>query len=62
MVEKARSYGCRNVGFIYSSSAKDTLDLYKSRDQSEKLFKGDKFYLANRSVRKAELHDGTGCP
>jgi hypothetical protein len=32
-------------------SAKEALDLYKSRDQSEKLFRGDKSYLGNRSVR-----------
>jgi len=32
-------------------SAKEALDLYKSRDQSEKLFRGDKSYLGNRSIR-----------
>ncbi|MEG0370076.1 MAG: hypothetical protein RR593_08750 [Hungatella sp.] len=32
-------------------SAKDALELYKSRDASEKLFKGDKSYLGNRSLR-----------
>ena len=32
-------------------SAKEALDLYKSRDQSEKLFRGDKSYLGNKSVR-----------
>jgi transposase len=32
-------------------SAKVALDLYKSRDQSEKLFRGDKSYLGNKSVR-----------
>jgi len=32
-------------------SAKEALELYKSRDQSEKLFRGDKSYLGNKSVR-----------
>lgn len=31
--------------------AKEALDLYKSRDQQEKLFRGDKSYLGNRSAR-----------
>jgi len=32
-------------------SAKDALELYKSRDESEKLFKGDKSYLGNKAIR-----------
>lgn len=32
-------------------SAEEALDLYKSRDGSEKLFRGDKSYLGNRSFR-----------
>ncbi len=32
-------------------SAKETLELYKSRDASEKLFRGDKSYLGNKSLR-----------
>jgi transposase len=32
-------------------TAKEALRLYKSRDGSEKLFRGDKFYLGNRSAR-----------
>lgn len=32
-------------------TAKQALELYKSRDASEKLFKGDKSYLGNRSLR-----------
>ncbi len=31
--------------------AEEALDLYKSRDASEKLFRGDKSYLGNRSFR-----------
>ncbi|MBI9096452.1 MAG: transposase [Sphaerochaeta sp.] len=31
-------------------SAKEALDLYKARDQSEKLFKGDKSYLGDKSA------------
>ena len=32
-------------------SAKDALHLYKSRDCSEKLFRGDKTYLGDKSLR-----------
>jgi hypothetical protein len=32
-------------------TAKDALTLYKSRDGSEKLFRGDKSYLGNKSLR-----------
>jgi len=32
-------------------SAKEALTLYKSRDASEKLFRGDKSYLGNKSLR-----------
>jgi len=32
-------------------TAKEALNLYKSRDASEKLFRGDKSYLGNRSLR-----------
>lgn len=32
-------------------TAKDALELYKSRDGSEKLFRGDKSYLGNRCMR-----------
>lgn len=32
-------------------SAKDAISLYKSRDTSEKLFRGDKSYLGNKSLR-----------
>lgn len=32
-------------------TAKEALDLYKSRDASEKLFRGDKSYLGNKSLR-----------
>jgi transposase len=32
-------------------TAKDALGLYKSRDASEKLFRGDKSYLGNKSIR-----------
>ncbi len=32
-------------------NAKDAINLYKSRDASEKLFRGDKSYLGNRSLR-----------
>ncbi len=32
-------------------TAKEAIDLYKSRDASEKLFRGDKSYLGNKSLR-----------
>ena len=32
-------------------TAKEALNLYKSRDTSEKLFRGDKSYLGDRSLR-----------
>ena len=32
-------------------NAKEALELYKSRDASEKLFKGDKSYLGNKALR-----------
>ncbi len=32
-------------------TAKEALELYKSRDSSEELFKGDKSYLGNKSLR-----------
>jgi transposase len=32
-------------------SARDALSLYKSRDASEKLFRGDKSYLGNKTLR-----------
>ena len=32
-------------------TAREALTLYKSRDDSEKLFRGDKSYLGNRSMR-----------
>ena len=33
-------------------SAKEAIELYKSRDTSEKLFRGDKSYLGNKSIRE----------
>lgn len=32
-------------------TAKEAINLYKSRDDSEKLFRGDKSYLGNKSLR-----------
>ena len=41
-------------------SAKEALELYKSRDESEKLFRADKTFLGNRSLRvhSSEALDG----
>ena len=33
--------------------AKDAINLYKSRDVSEKVFRADKFYLGNHCLRGA---------
>jgi len=35
----------------HKMTAKDAINLYKSRDESEKLFRGDKSYLGNKSLR-----------
>ena len=42
------------ISFITSEemTAKEALELYKSRDESEKLFKADKSFLGNRSLRE----------
>ena len=50
-------------------TAKEALELYKSRDASEKLFKADKSFLGNRSLRvytgthhqKPHVHKAQGC-
>lgn len=34
-------------------TAKEAINLYKSRDESEKLFRGDKSYLGNKSIRNS---------
>lgn len=53
-------YMLRLRRFVFTSitsekmSAEEALDLYKSRDGSEKLFRGDKSYLGNKSFR---VHD-----
>ena len=36
-------------------SAKDAMELYKGRDVSEKLFRGDKSYLGNKTERNYSL-------
>ena len=35
----------------HKMTAKEAIELYKSRDSSEKLFRGDKSYLGNKSLR-----------
>ena len=52
VIERERSIGGYFV--IVTSekmTAKEALELYKSRDASEKLFRGDKSYLGNKSLR-----------
>lgn len=41
-------------------SAREALELYKSRDVSEKLFMGDKAYLGNKSLRTASDQTAAG--
>lgn len=41
-------------------SAKEAIELYKSRDSSEKLFLGDKSYLGNKSLRVASDEAAAG--
>lgn len=36
-------------------TANEALNLYKSRDASEKLFRGDKSYLGDKSLRSMEI-------
>ena len=60
-------YGIRKLCVMYRGSdhltiaiissekmdAKDAINLYKSRDVSEKVFRADKFYLGNHCLRVA---------
>ena len=52
MIERERDLG-GYFAIVTSEkmTAKEALELYKSRDASEKLFKGDKSYLGNKSLR-----------
>ena len=36
---------------IQTTHTKEAIDIYKSRDASEKLFRSDKSYLGNKSMR-----------
>ena len=52
VIERERSLGGYFVIVTSENmTAKEALELYKSRDASEKLFKGDKSYLGNKSLR-----------
>ena len=52
IVEKSLSY-CGYFCIVTSEkmSAKEALEIYKSRDENEKLFRADKSFLGNRSMR-----------
>ena len=50
VVSFAKRFPKLNIIGAYAT-AKEAIDLYKSRDASEKLFRGDKSYLGNRSLR-----------
>ena len=39
-------------------TAEEALELYKSRDVSEKLFRGDKSYLGNGWMPYGDLYEG----
>lgn len=49
--EEIRQCGYFCIITSQEMSAKEALTLYKSRDASEKLFKGDKSFLGNRTLR-----------
>ena len=56
MIEKENSlsgYFC--IITSEKMTANEALKLYKSRDASEKLFRGDKSYLGDKSLRSMEL-------
>lgn len=49
--EEMKLYGYFIIITSEKMNAEEALDLYKSRDGSEKLFRGDKSYLGNKSFR-----------
>lgn len=51
IIEEKRLSGYFVIVTSERMSAKEALELYKSRDASEKLFLGDKSYLGNKSLR-----------
>lgn len=53
IVEEKRLCGYFVIVTSEKMTAKEALELYKSRDVSEKLFRGDKSYLGNKSLRVA---------
>lgn len=53
IIEEKRLCGYFAIVTSEKMTAKEALELYKSRDASEKLFRGDKIYLGNRSLRVA---------
>lgn len=51
IIEEKRLCGYFVIVTSERMSAREALELYKSRDVSEKLFRGEKTYLGNRSLR-----------
>lgn len=53
IIEEKRLCGYFVIVTSQKMSAREAMELYKSRDASEKLFMGDKAYLGNKSLRVA---------
>ena len=60
IVEEKRLCGYFVIVTSKKMSAKEAIELYKSRDSSEKLFLGDKSYLGNKSLRVASDEAAAG--
>lgn len=60
IIEDKRLCGYFAIVTSERMSAREALELYKSRDASEKLFKGDKAYLGNKSLRVASDQAAAG--
>jgi len=60
IIEEKRLCGYFCIVTSERMSAKEALELYKSRDASEKLFRGDKSYLGNNSLRVSSDEAASG--
>lgn len=60
IIEEKRLCGYFVIVTSARMSAREALELYKSRDASEKLFRGDKSYLGNKSLRVSSDEAASG--
>lgn len=60
IIEEKRLCGYFVIVTSQKMTAREALELYKSRDASEKLFMGDKAYLGNKSLRVASDEAAAG--